>query len=248
MTGRERMALVAFGVALIVAGFAAVFLTENEAATAIAILLGAVSVFIGAQGTPLSEIAMGENRVKLLQREMLAQQATEKAETSPSEARAMIEGFRLADPKVRRDPAVTEALTTIGAAEAYESQVVAVLREAAGPNAAVRYRGGVDDYAIVDQAGVIAVEAAYLPDRHIGRTEITRVLDRGRAAGANAILIIANAARITEHAKAMIASTTPPTKVMLWQPEEGAVPIVAAVDELRGRISEPFPPAQQSGG
>src|SRR5689334_23311473 len=84
----QRWAMVAFGVVLTAVGLIAVFVTENEAGSAVAIFAGAVAAIIGLQGTAVRELTMGDNRVVFDRRDDLANAVTEQAEVAPEAARS----------------------------------------------------------------------------------------------------------------------------------------------------------------
>lgn len=237
MTGRERTALVAFGILLVAFGLLAMFVTENEAGTAIAVLLGGVSVLVGIQGTPLIELGVGENSVRLAQREILAEKAIEKAESNPGEARAMIDGFRLADPEARRDPLLAETLTTIRDAEEYERSLAGVLRQTAGSHVAVRFLGGTSVLAVLDGECSIAVEPIYVTGRTLGTREVGEALRRGWEADVDGLLVVTNATGITPDAQDVIRRASLQVEVVLWRPTDGPGSITAAIDALRGRVA-----------
>lgn len=236
MRGYERIVAIVFGLLLITVGFVAVFVTENEGASAVAVLVGAAAVLVGLQGTPLIEVGMGDNRLKLAQREEVAERALEEAETSPRAASAMLEGYRVADPGARLDPTFTAAVANVSDAEEYERQVVGTLRQVAGPNAAVRFRGGVGDYAIVGQGSIIAIETVYTRGGHVGMKHVWRGLERARTAGADALVIVTNAHGMSSATASLASSYDIPVRVVEWDPDQGYGPIAEAVDELRSRL------------
>ncbi len=225
--------MVVFGGVLTTLGLTAVFFTENEAGSAVAIFAGAVATIIGLQGTAVRELTMGDNRVVFDRRDDLADAVTEQAEVAPEAARSLVDGFALADPGARRDPVVTHALQVVDKSDGFVREIASHLRYAAGPDAVVRYSGGADDYAIIDPAGVIAVQAIYSDNGTLDSHQIDKAVERGHRQGADAVLLITNARSLTALARRAVESAGDLVHLIQWHAALGPEPIAEAVGMLR---------------
>jgi hypothetical protein len=240
MTGVERFGALALGILLGGFGFLAMFITENEAGTAIALLLGGVLILVGLQGTQV--LKLGKEGGELARREILSERVTDEAEERPDVAQAMIEAYEIADPRARNDPVVARALDTVRASQEYQRRVAAVLREAAAPNASVRMSGRIDgpaDLAILSAEGNITIELVFAPDRSLRMRDIERARRRVQKAEADAALIITNSPAIYPDARRALDAPGPSVEVVQWTGTEGARPISAAVDALREHLGGP---------
>jgi hypothetical protein len=232
----QRWALVAFGGILTALGLAAVFFTDNEAGSAVAIFTGAVSAIIGLQGTAVRELTMGDNKVVFDRRDNLAEAVTEQAEVAPEAARSLVDGFALADPDARRDPVVSQAMQVVDRSEGYVREIAAHLRNAAGPHATVRLSGGTGGYAIADSRGVIAVQAIYSDIGTLDADQIVKAVARGTQQGGNAVLLVTNARSLTALAERRVEKAGALVHLLQWHPALGSQPITEAVDALRQRL------------
>jgi hypothetical protein len=233
----QRWALVVFGVVLTGLGLIAVFLSDNEAGSAVAIFAGAVAAIIGLQGTAVRELAMGENKVVFDRRDDLAEAVAEQAEVAPERARSLVDGFTLADPAARRDPVVSHAVQFIDRADEYVREVAAQLRYAAGPDGMVRSSGGTSDYAIADARGVVAVQSIYSGNGTLDANQIVKAVERGERQGGQAVLLVTNARSLTALARREVEQAGDLVHLLQWESTLGPQPIADAVDALRRSLA-----------
>ena len=234
---RQRWALVAFGSTLTVLGLVAVFLTDNEAGSAVAIFTGAVAAIIGLQGTAVRELTVGDNRVVFDRRDDLAETVTEQAEVAPEVARSLVDGFAIADPEARRDPVVSQAMQVVDSSDEYVRELAACLRYAAGPDAAVRLSGGTGEYAITDPRSVIAVQPIYSHNGTLDANQIIKAVERGGRQGGQAILLVTNARSLTALARHEVDKAGDLVHLLQWHATLGPQPVADAVAGLRRGLS-----------
>lgn len=99
MGGRERAVALSVGIAAGGGGGYAVFASSNQAGTAILLILSAIFLLIGIQGTSLIRFSTGSNTVELEQRRRTVEQAVKEiARDEPERAAGIIEGAELALP------------------------------------------------------------------------------------------------------------------------------------------------------
>jgi hypothetical protein len=123
----ERCIASLIGLAGVGAGGAGVFLSDNQAGTTAILLLGAVFLLMGVQGTAI--IKAGKDSVELERRQAgqkILKRAVEIAENDPGEASELIEAAKAVDPPLRSDPAVRELSYRI-----YETEIGKAIRRAA---------------------------------------------------------------------------------------------------------------------
>lgn len=106
----ERAIALAVGVASGGGGGYAVFASTNQAGTAILLILSALFLLIGIQGTSLIRFSTGSNTVELERRRRRVEQvAAEVAKDDPERAAGIIEGAGLALPDIARADSWLEA-------------------------------------------------------------------------------------------------------------------------------------------
>lgn len=106
MSSQERLGACGLGVALSGVGATAVFLTQNQAGSTAMILVGAVFLLVGIQGTPISRAS--KDAIELRDREV-TQQAKELVETEGAvEAERYLQGAVSADPRLLKTDSVSE--------------------------------------------------------------------------------------------------------------------------------------------
>jgi hypothetical protein len=106
-------------------GFLAMFKTENEAGTAVALVVAGILLLIAIQGSQLLRVFAGEHGIELADtRAAIAVQAT--AEPNPLTAEAILDAYEAADPNAAKDPAFSSAK-----ALNYELQAKSVLERIA---------------------------------------------------------------------------------------------------------------------
>jgi len=103
----ERAAAVTIGIAAAGAGGYAVFSSSNQAGTAILLILSAIFLLIGVQGTSLIRFSTGTSTVEL-ERRRRVERALENAVQEPDleRAEAIVEGIAIGDPSL---PSLPEA-------------------------------------------------------------------------------------------------------------------------------------------
>jgi hypothetical protein len=99
----------------------------------------------------------------------------EVVEEEPSVAKAIIEGYQIADPNARQDPAVVEALNKISASVDYQRQLTQVLSVGAGPSA-----DGVRDWRVLDAGASAWFDA---PSMTPGAALVRRIAELTAATG-----------------------------------------------------------------
>ncbi|MEO3771485.1 hypothetical protein [Micromonospora sp. B9E7] len=154
--GARAMA-VALGTAATGAGAVAVFVTSNQAGTAVLLLVGAVLVLLGLQGTPLRSFGGGDYRFELAQLRRRAAAVVEEAvrQESPDVAAAVAEAVSAIDPGIRF-PDWPTMLWEGQVRDAVEAAGASV--EAAGRSAA--HGRGVDIRAHLPE-GTVNIEVVY---------------------------------------------------------------------------------------
>jgi len=107
----ERTTALAVGVASGGAGAYAVFASANQAGTAILLVLSAIFLLIGVQGTALIRFSSGSNTVELERRKRDVEQAVKMvAKEDPARAAGIIEGAEIAQPNLGSFAQVEETL------------------------------------------------------------------------------------------------------------------------------------------
>jgi len=98
----ERSTALAIGIGAGGGGAYAVFASANQAGTAILLVLSAIFLLIGIQGTALIRFSIGSSTAELAQRKKaIEQKAMDVAENDPERAKGIIEGAGLARPDLR---------------------------------------------------------------------------------------------------------------------------------------------------
>jgi hypothetical protein len=213
-------------------GVLAIFTTENEAGTAVALLGCGVLLLIAVQGTMVQRISAGDKSIELAEvRRSIAEQAKAEAADNPEAAIELIQSYEMADPRSQADPSISSAKASI-----YDSQVIgAVMMEMTeiSPEAQV-LDGGVAGALLryeVDER-VVIVEAKYrLPHRRLYLSDIRRarsVLAANRAAGA---LVVSNVG-MTADARDLLNESAPPIEVVVWDPVAGNGPVRTGLHRL----------------
>jgi hypothetical protein len=105
---RERSGALLIGVTGVGVGGAGIFLSENQAGTTAMLLLGALFLLMGVQGTAIRRATKDSGELeRRLKPAEVAEKAKEKLEDEgPAQAEAYIEGARSLDPGLARDPGI----------------------------------------------------------------------------------------------------------------------------------------------
>jgi hypothetical protein len=102
-------------------GVSAIFLTDNEAGTAVALLLSGVLLIVAVQGTGIHKISAGDKSVELASiRRSMADRVRAVAQDDPKAALQTLDAYQAADPDSQYDAALSAARVDI-----YERQVAA---------------------------------------------------------------------------------------------------------------------------
>jgi hypothetical protein len=205
-----RVASIVVGVLATAAGAYAVFVSDNQAGTAFLLLIGAVLLVLGMQGTPLRRFASGDNSVELATiRRRAAVVMTQVASRESPEVFAAV-----SDAVAAIDPRIVRPSTGV----AYERAVAAALRRVGAtvslspvPDSHPRR---VDGTATL-RAGRAPIEIVYRQRGAVGASEIDA--DKERDPG-GAVVLITNAPVSAESALHNAAVGDPATdvEVVTW--------------------------------
>ena len=232
LTRWQRAWLFASAVAFGGLGVLAIFATENEAGTAVALLLCGVLLLVAIQGSMVQRITAGDKSIELAYvRRNIAEQAKSEAQDDPDSARELIEAYQAADPGSQGDPLIASAKASI-----YESQVLAAVMIAMPEIAPGSQVAGGDDVLYrVDGKGLV-VEAKYrLPHRRLYPNDIRKLLERLAARPATAMLIVSNVG-LTKEAQRLLDESQHLIRVVDWNPDDGPEPVRTALAELLGSM------------
>jgi hypothetical protein len=124
MSRRERICAIALGALAGGAGGYAVFASSNQVGTAVLLLISAVFLLVGIQGTPLVRFTSSSASVELSRRRRVNKALQRaKEERNPERAAGIVEGVSIAEPNlvprsyvtgVRYEKAVATALIDLG--------------------------------------------------------------------------------------------------------------------------------------
>lgn len=214
----ERIVAVAAGVAIGVTGFVAMFVTKNEAGVAVAILLAGVLILLGIQGTPLTRLGAKDYSVEWIAREEVREEVVdrvlERAEQSPAEAEAILEGYQLADPSLLRDRKLMRALGSTLGMRSVDNIARVAEQMGWGVEKLARRNNAVADVLLQREGKSIAVEVRhYEPGRKADAETLRQVIETARAVGASAVLFVTNVP-LTRQAATVITDETMPVHVV----------------------------------
>src|SRR5262249_5165673 len=119
----ERAFSASSGVILGTVALIAMFDGKNDVADSIALLVAGVLVVMAVQGTPLIRLGGKDVSFEMGRREAVVEIARARAVEDPVEAKALLQGYQLADPGARHDPLFVRA-----AAGVYESTFMSLSR------------------------------------------------------------------------------------------------------------------------
>jgi hypothetical protein len=160
------------GVATAGAGAWAVFATDNQAGTALLLIVAVVLLLLGLQGTALRSLGGGEYRIELERRRWRAQRAVDlAANEAPEVEAAVVDAVNMIEPRALsiRPPAVRYEQGVRAAVE----RVGASVERVDWP--AFTYRGekdrGVDIRAAL-ASGTVNIQVKYRPRGPIGLTDV----------------------------------------------------------------------------
>jgi hypothetical protein len=211
-----RVLALVLGVVATGLGTFAVFVSANQAGTALLLVVGVVLLLIGLQGTPLRRFGSGEHSFELLAIRRRLADAVDRAarEESPDVAAAVAEAARTADPGAPVRPAW----------QIYEESVQRAIQRVGGTvETNYQYgRGRVIDARVTLPQGRLSVEIRHRSRGAFGATDVAAASGQLLAAGLEGgNLVITNAPLSAESQKHNFEGA----------PEKGSVEVVTWNDE-----------------
>ena len=226
----ERMTAIAVGAAAGGVGGYAVFASTNQAGTAILLILSAIFLLIGIQGTSLIRFSSGSNMVELDRKRQRVEQAVkEAAEDDVERAEGIIEGAALAMPDLRSFTFAHEML--------YVRRLeLAILELGYDANSTGIYLG--PDIRVRDSRGaVVEIEVKYREQSPLSPKVIRDELARRPRNGLVPLLIVTNVGfSVIASSYAKDASREAPIKLITWRDESNNNSLRDALVELFGAV------------
>jgi hypothetical protein len=233
LTRRQRGFIFVGALGFGVLGILATFKTENEAGTAVSLLMCGVLLLVAVQGTKVQRISAGDHSLELAaSRGVVAAQAVAESKEDPDAALERLEHYEALDPLAQVDPRISSAKSSI-----YERQVwnaVILARYEIGGTEA----GGLDDAGKlhVIRGRRILVETRYrLPYRNIYPTDARRIREMASRSTADGALVVSNVSP-TQQAEVLLDQTTPPVTLVQWDPDAGPEHVGRALEDLLAKI------------
>lgn len=185
-----RVISMILGAGAAAAGAWAVFVSDNQAGTAVLLAVAIVLLLLGLQGTALRSFGGGDYRIELERRRWRAQRAVDLAADQPPEVEAaIVDAVNMIEPSViaGRPPAAR-----------YEQSVRAAV-ERAGASIDTTHRDGPGDLGVDIRAGlasgIVNIQAKYRSRGPIGLADVSRLERAFRAGGLDGgFLVVTNAA------------------------------------------------------
>jgi hypothetical protein len=221
-------------------GFLAVFKSENEAGTAIALLLAGVLLLVGIQGTPLLKISAGDKSIELQHtRQVMAEKARVEAGERPIVANAIIDAYEAADPDASRDPSFAAVKASI-----YELQAKLALQRVSAelelPREAVPRHLADVVLCVSDRLLLCDIRYSSTGRRRVDqlnrakriRDQISQFIDRSRDVHGHTVggvLIITSQHSFAATAEGVLRDLPVPVRLQCWKPEDGDGPIKEAL-------------------
>jgi hypothetical protein len=227
--GWERAVALGVGIAAGGGGAYAVFASSNQAGTAILLILSAIFLLIGIQGTSLIRFSSGSNMFELERRKRGIEKAVvAAAKEDPDRAAGIIEGAEIALPM----------LGSFGAAEAavYEERVAAALG-GLGYIVSTLGRPGISpDFMVMERGAtgrVVFVEVKYRKRPRLEIRTVAEIFSRAYSQGAS-VLIVTNAdfSERDAEAAAEYVAREPPGRVVRWRDDSDNDTLQQAISEL----------------
>lgn len=220
----ERAIAVAVGLAAGGGGGYAVFVSSNQAGTAILLILATIFLLVGIQGTSLIRFSTGTNTVELERRKRVERALKEAAQEPDLErAEGIVEGIAIAQPSL---PSLPEAQGLL-----YQRRLQLAITALGYEPSDVRLDYAVDFMVRNRQGQTIAVEAKYAaPGKraYVGSQEIARA-DRSSLP----VLFVANVAFTSVARQYPLEEKGTRVKLVTWRDERDN-------DVLRGALAEMF--------
>ncbi|MEV4727501.1 hypothetical protein [Micromonospora humida] len=186
----ERLGAVVLGLGAGGGGAWAVFTTDNQAGSAVLVIIGAAFTLMGLQGTPLIRVGSAESGVELERRRRRVDRAIEQArqEESPEVAVGIVEGASIIEPNLFRSARYRNEL--------YTSKVALALQTAGAMVARSNPDYG-HDLVATTESGVANVEVRYREHGPL-RMQDVRQARVYSYSGARALLVVTNAPLLPE--------------------------------------------------
>ncbi|MEU5780122.1 hypothetical protein [Micromonospora lupini] len=182
----ERLGAATLGIFVCGGGGWAVFSTDNQAGSAVMVIVGAAFLLMAVQGTPLIRLGTGDNGVELDRRRRRVERAIEQArqEDSPEVAAGIVEGASIIEPILFRSPRYRGDL--------YESKIALALQEAG----IMVSRRGMDygpDLLAETSMGLAAIDVKYRERGLLGMRDIRQAESLASRFGRVGVLVVSNA-------------------------------------------------------
>jgi len=228
----ERAFAASCGLALLIAGTVAVFLTDSDLGTAALLAAGLILVVLGVTGKLPSRISYGDKSVEWLQD--LVETSLNSADSIETKNEVIVSFGPDRLPK----PAQREVSSAVGVYIAYEQSVIAALNRVRPPDASASLesrRGGRDEIAdaLLSHDGKhLLIEIKYRSSNRLSSHEISPILSRfglvNEKIGPANLLIVANVPPSASAAELMTRSSAVFT---LWRDEEDDSALKAAIEQ-----------------
>ncbi|GAB3816572.1 hypothetical protein [Micromonospora zhanjiangensis] len=181
----ERLGASALGLVGAAGGGWAVFATDNQAGSAVLVVIGAAFLLMGVQGTPLIRVGSAESGVELERRRRRVEKAIEQArqEESPEVAAGIVEAASIIEPQIFRSAAHYRS-------ELYASKVGVALQTSGAAIERYLFDQG-PDFVATTGMGTANVEVKYRERGPLRMRDIQQLEKYSR--GAHGLLIVTNA-------------------------------------------------------
>lgn len=198
-----RIAATVFGLTGTGAGGWAVFSTDNQAGTATLLLIGAVLLLIGVQGTPLRRLGHGDSSIDLAAVRQRAARVVERAvrEQPPDVAAAVADAVETITPQIGPPLEI-----------AYEDAVIEAIRRVGGSIDPTHRLGSGDkgvDARVTVGHGKVNVQIKLRRRGSLGARDIQYAADRAEASGFDGGFLLVTNAPLSDDARAYNAAISP---------------------------------------
>ncbi|WP_431900074.1 hypothetical protein, partial [Micromonospora chalcea] len=199
----SRLVAATFGLAGTGVGAWAVFSSNNQAGTAILLLIGAVLLLVGVQGTPLRRFGHGDSSIELAAVKRRAARVLERtAQDQPPEvAAAVAAAVETITPELSLSPWLV-----------YEAAVIKAIQQT-GASIDHRHRPGPDDKGVDARvhvgAGKVNVQIAYRRRGSLGARDIEYAALQALGSGFDGGFLLITNAPLSEDAREFNAALSP---------------------------------------
>ncbi|MFF4879703.1 restriction endonuclease [Micromonospora sp. NPDC000668] len=203
LSTRTRIAAIIFGLAGTGTGGWAVFSSDNQAGTAILLLIGAVLLLVGVQGTPLRRFGHGDSSIELAAVQRRAARAVERAaqEQPPEVAAAVAEAVETITHQVSLPPE-----------QVYEAAVIDAMRRT-GASIDPTHRPGPGDKGVDARVqvgtGKVNVQVKLRRRGSLGARDIELAAAKARWSGFDGGFLLVTNAPLSDDARAFNAALSP---------------------------------------